>query len=62
MAQLKYRYDREIDRSQRPIIRRILEKDEVASKKMILCVSTIVEVILFIKKRNNINHIEFGNF
>ncbi|XP_011171336.2 breast cancer type 2 susceptibility protein homolog isoform X1 [Solenopsis invicta] len=48
MAQLKYRYDREIDRSQRPVIRRILEKDDVASKRMILCVSSIVE-------NNNVN-------
>ncbi|XP_029168135.1 breast cancer type 2 susceptibility protein homolog [Nylanderia fulva] len=43
MAQLKYRYDREIDQFQRSAIRRILEKDDVASKRMILCVSSIEE-------------------
>ncbi|KAK2586586.1 hypothetical protein KPH14_011464 [Odynerus spinipes] len=42
MLQLKYRYDREIDRLQRPCLRRILEKDDSASQRMILCVSTIV--------------------
>jgi hypothetical protein len=45
MAQLKYRYDREIDRSQRSAIRRIMEKDDVASKRMILCVSSVIEVM-----------------
>ncbi|XP_072764416.1 uncharacterized protein [Anoplolepis gracilipes] len=43
MAQLKYRYDREIDQFQRSAVRRILEKDDVASKRMILCVSSIIE-------------------
>lgn len=55
MAQLKYRYDREIDRSQRPAVRRILEKDDVASKRMILCVSSIAQVI-------PVEHIEFQSF
>ncbi|KAI4493258.1 hypothetical protein M0802_009546 [Mischocyttarus mexicanus] len=43
MLQLKYRYDREIDRLQRPCLRRILEKDDCASKRMVLCVSSITE-------------------
>ncbi|XP_043504500.1 breast cancer type 2 susceptibility protein-like isoform X1 [Polistes fuscatus] len=43
MLQLKYRYDREIDRSQRSCLRRILEKDDCASKRMVLCVSSITE-------------------
>lgn len=45
--ELKYRYDREIDRSQRSALRKILEKDDVAIKRMVLCVSSITEVIFF---------------
>ncbi|KOC63018.1 Breast cancer type 2 susceptibility protein like protein [Habropoda laboriosa] len=43
MMELKYRYDREIDRSQRSALRKILEKDDVASKRMVLCVASIIE-------------------
>lgn len=44
IEELKYRYDREIDRSQRSALRKILEKDETASKRMVLCVSSIEKV------------------
>ncbi|XP_043476330.1 breast cancer type 2 susceptibility protein-like [Leptopilina heterotoma] len=45
MKDLKYRYDREIDRSQRPVIRKILEKDEVPSQRMVLCIAMITESV-----------------
>lgn len=41
MMQLKYRYDREIDRSQRSAIRKIVEQDDAASKPMVVFVSRI---------------------
>ncbi|XP_063372193.1 breast cancer type 2 susceptibility protein homolog [Cydia amplana] len=41
LEQLKYRYDRELYNVQRPVLRKILEKDEVASKTMVLCVAAI---------------------
>ncbi|CAL7935898.1 unnamed protein product [Xylocopa violacea] len=43
MMELKYRYEREIDRFQRPALRRILEKDDTATKRMVLCVASIKE-------------------
>lgn len=43
VMELKYRYDREIDRSERSALRKILEKDDVATKRMVLCVSSIIE-------------------
>ncbi|XP_075988810.1 BRCA2, DNA repair associated [Anticarsia gemmatalis] len=39
--QLKYRYDRELYEAQRPALRKIFEKDDVAAKTMVLCVAGI---------------------
>lgn len=47
VMELKYRYDREIDRSERSALKKILEKDDVATKRMVLCVSSIIEVNFF---------------
>lgn len=44
VAQLKYRYDREIDRTERSALRKIYEKDDVPQKRLILCVSNIFRV------------------
>lgn len=41
MLQLKYRYDREIDRAERSALHKICENDDVPSKRMVLCVSDI---------------------
>ncbi|XP_040902571.1 breast cancer type 2 susceptibility protein isoform X2 [Toxotes jaculatrix] len=42
LLQLKYRYDVEIDRSRRPALRKIMERDDTAAKTLVLCVCGIV--------------------
>ncbi|XP_069162628.1 breast cancer type 2 susceptibility protein-like isoform X2 [Procambarus clarkii] len=44
IARLKYRYDREIDRAERPVLRKITERDDIPQKTMILCVVNIMTV------------------
>ncbi|KAM9174028.1 breast cancer type 2 susceptibility protein isoform 2-T2 [Pangshura tecta] len=44
LLQLKYRYDLEIDKSQRSAIKKILERDDIAAKTLILCVSKIISL------------------
>ncbi|BGP30706.1 hypothetical protein JCM10296v2_002463 [Rhodotorula toruloides] len=41
MAQLRYRYEREVNRAERSAIKRIQEQDSPASLPMVLCVSQI---------------------
>lgn len=47
MLQLKYRYDREIDRNERSALKKILEKDDTSVKKMVLRVCEIKKVRKF---------------
>jgi len=49
LYELQYRYEREINRAERPVIRKILENDLPSTKHMILCVVHVLggdEVIL----------------
>ncbi|XP_019647132.1 PREDICTED: uncharacterized protein LOC109487565 [Branchiostoma belcheri] len=41
LMQLKYRYDREVDLSQRSALKKILERDDTPSKTLVLCVARI---------------------
>ncbi|XP_024084082.1 breast cancer type 2 susceptibility protein-like isoform X2 [Cimex lectularius] len=41
LLQLKYRYDKEIDKAQRPALRKILERDEQPGRTFICCVASI---------------------
>ncbi|XP_077578934.1 breast cancer type 2 susceptibility protein [Stigmatopora nigra] len=42
LLQLKYRYDVEVDHSRRPALRKIVEKDDTATKTLVLCVCGVV--------------------
>lgn len=42
LLQLKYRYDREIDRHQRPALRKITEMDEAVNRRIVLKVINII--------------------
>nr|XP_056714484.1 breast cancer type 2 susceptibility protein [Euleptes europaea] len=44
LLQLKYRYDVEIDKSHRSAIKRITERDDVAGKTLVLCISKIISL------------------
>ncbi|KAL9974012.1 hypothetical protein ACROYT_G020541 [Oculina patagonica] len=41
LCQLKYRYDREIDNSNRSALKKIMERDDISSRTMVLCVSSV---------------------
>ncbi|KAI7801012.1 breast cancer type 2 susceptibility protein [Triplophysa rosa] len=44
LLQLKFRYDVEVDRSQRPSLRRIMERDDTPAKTLVLCVCGVVKL------------------
>ncbi|XP_055492834.1 LOW QUALITY PROTEIN: breast cancer type 2 susceptibility protein [Leucoraja erinacea] len=44
LLQLKYRYDVEIDQSRRSALKRIMERDDVAAKTLVLCISKIISL------------------
>ncbi|XP_041371024.1 LOW QUALITY PROTEIN: breast cancer type 2 susceptibility protein homolog [Gigantopelta aegis] len=46
MLQLKYRYDTEIDNCHRSCLKKIIEKDDTACKRLILCVCGIVTITI----------------
>ncbi|XP_068719868.1 breast cancer type 2 susceptibility protein-like isoform X2 [Montipora capricornis] len=41
LCQMKYRYDREVDHSNRSALKKVMERDDAASRTMILCVSSV---------------------
>ncbi|KAJ7372028.1 Breast cancer 2, early onset [Desmophyllum pertusum] len=41
LCQLKYRYDREIDNSHRSALKKIMERDDISSRTLVLCVSSV---------------------
>ncbi|PFX24656.1 Breast cancer type 2 susceptibility protein-like [Stylophora pistillata] len=41
LCQLKYRYDKEFDSSDRSALKKIMERDDVSSRTMVLCVSSV---------------------
>ncbi|NXG41673.1 BRCA2 protein, partial [Psilopogon haemacephalus] len=44
LLQLKYRYDLEVDKSNRSAIKKITERDDAAGKTLVLCISKIISL------------------
>lgn len=56
--QLKYRYDKELYNAERPALRKILEKDDVPSNTLVLCVAGIFVDGVEVKSVPKTNNIE----
>ncbi|XP_038219961.1 breast cancer type 2 susceptibility protein-like [Zerene cesonia] len=54
LDQLKYRYDRELYNVERPALRKILERDDVASKAMVLCVVGVYVDGVYVSRVSNL--------
>lgn len=44
LEQLLYRYEREFNMGHRPVLKKILEQDDISAKHMILVISDIIEI------------------
>ncbi|XP_061381540.1 breast cancer type 2 susceptibility protein homolog isoform X2 [Danaus plexippus] len=53
LEQLKYRYDKELYNVERPALRRILERDDLSTKMMVLCVASIHEAGVSVRSVTN---------
>jgi len=56
--QLKYRYDKEIEHAQRSCLKKIYERDDVASRRIVLCVSSLLNTKQTTTNDNKENTIE----
>ena len=43
LNQLAYRYEREINLAERPVLRKIVEGDEAAGRHMVLCIASVAK-------------------
>ncbi|NXU50567.1 BRCA2 protein, partial [Turnix velox] len=58
LLQLKYRYDLEIDKSKRPALRKITERDDAAGKTLVLCISKVISLNTVVSPNSSSKNVE----